>query len=190
MSDEILSGAGVLPPRPLTLREKAAKWAVLSEEEKRKTRCCFTGAAPDQLRRPIDDIKVDLENEILRAVKEGCTTFISGMAPGTDIWAGNIVVRLKDRFPDLKLIAALPFPGFADDLEGLWREKYEILLSRADLVRIVCPEYQEDAALLRLRWMLDHASRLLAVCGARSADTRNLFRLAREKRVLIRYLSC
>ncbi len=189
MSEEIKSGAEVLPPRPLTLREKAAKWAGLSEEEKRKTRCCISGAAPSQLRRPVDDIKVDLENEILRAVKDGCTTFISGLAPGTEIWAGNIVVRLKDRFPDLKLIAVLPFPGFGDELEGIWREKFETLLARADLVKTVCPAYQEDAALLQLRWMLDHAARLLAVCGG-SGDSRNLFRLAREKHVQIRYLSC
>jgi len=111
----IITGAAVLPPRLKTAKEKAATLAALTEEEKKKTRCCFTGHRPQKLQRPVDDIKVDLENEILHAIADGYTTFITGMAYGTDIWAGNIVVRLKDRFPDLKLIAAVPFPGFADE---------------------------------------------------------------------------
>ena len=39
-------------------------------ENKRATRCCFTGHRPQKLTRPIDDIKVDLENEILAAIKK------------------------------------------------------------------------------------------------------------------------
>ena len=114
MSEEIKSGAEVLPPKPKTAREIAEAQANLTEADRRKRRCCFIGHRPQKLTRPVDDIKVDLENEILGTIKDGYTTFITGMAYGTDIWAGNIVVRLKDRFPELKLIAAVPFPGFAD----------------------------------------------------------------------------
>ena len=47
----------------------------LPAEEKRKVRCCFTGHRPQKLTRLIDDIKVDQENEILAAIKDGYTTF-------------------------------------------------------------------------------------------------------------------
>ncbi len=46
----------------------------------RCTRCCFTGHRPQSLKRPEDDIRVDLENIILASAREGCHTFISGMA--------------------------------------------------------------------------------------------------------------
>ena len=77
----------------------------------RCTRCCFTGHRPSRLLRPEDDIRVDLENSILASVRECCHSFISGMACGVDIWAAEIVVRMKDQFPDLNLhlIAAIPF---------------------------------------------------------------------------------
>ena len=156
---EIKSGAEVLPPKPKTAKEKAAALAKLTEEDKRKTRCCFTGHRPQKLRRPIDDIKVDLENEIIQAVKDGYSTFITGMSYGTDIWAGNIVVRLKDRFPDLKLIAAVPFPEFSEKWYKEWKERYDRLLAKADFVKVMAREYSNAACQARNQWMVDHSSK-------------------------------
>ena len=187
MSD-IKSGAAVLPPRPKTAKEKADALAKLTEEEKKKTRCCFTGHRPQKLHRPIDDIKVDLENEILAAIKDGYTTFITGMAYGTDIWAGNIVVRLKDRFPDLKLIAAVPFPEFPDGWEIEWQQKYQKLLASADLVKTICPAYSDTAYQARNEWMVDHSSKVIAVYDGMAGGTRNTINYARKNGVFVRYL--
>ena len=191
MSNEdthIKSGAEVLPPRPKTAKEKADALAKMSEEEKRKSRCCFTGHRPQKLRRPIDDIKVDLENEILKAVADGYSTFITGMACGTDIWAGNIVVRLKDRFPDLKLIAAVPFPDFADGWDDEWKAKYDKLLAAADLVKTICPAYSDAAYQVRNEWMVDHSSKVIAVYDGTAGGTRNTINYARKNGVFVRYL--
>ena len=163
--------------------------APLIEANKRKTRCCFTGHRPQKLSRPVDDIKVDLENEILLAVRDGYRCFISGMACGTDIWAGNIVVRLKDRFPDLKLIAAVTFPDFSVSWNDKWKQKYEFLLSRADLVRFICPEYRADAYRLRNQWMVDHSSRLIAVYDGCPGGTENTIRYARQSGITVITLS-
>ena len=182
-------GKDVLPPRPKTAREKAAERAALSEEDRRKTRCCFTGHRPQKLSRPIDDIKVDLENEIMAAIRDGYTTFITGMARGTDIWAGNIVVRLKARFPDLNLIAAVPFPGFSRKWDAEWQAKADRLLREADLVKTVCPAYCDAAYQLRNRWMVDHCSRVIAVYDGKTGGTRNTIGYAREHRVQVRCLA-
>lgn len=72
----------------------------LSEEEKRKHRCCFTGHRPQKLTRSERRIKKDLEKAILEAVSKGYTTFITGMAYGVDLWAGEIVVRLRGEIPN------------------------------------------------------------------------------------------
>lgn len=182
-------GYEAIPPRPKTAREKAAALAQLTEEDKRKKRCCFTGHRPQKLTRPVDDIKVDLENEILKAIADGYNTFITGMALGTDIWAGRIVVRLKDRFPDLKLIAVVPFPGFSDTWDEEWREKYEQLLENADLVKTICPEYSEAAYQLRNQWMVDHSNRVIAVYDGKAGGTRNTINYARKNKVWVKYLA-
>ena len=182
-------GKPPLPPKPVTTKEKAAAIAHLTEEEKRNARCCFTGHRPEKLRRPVDDIKVDLENEILRAIKEGCTTFITGMAYGTDIWAGNIVVRLKDRFPDLKLIAAVPFPQFANGWTAEWKERYAALRGKADYVKVIAQEYNPAAYQRRNEWMVDHSKRVIAVYSGSPGGTRNTIRYAQKNRIPVKYLN-
>lgn len=84
----------------------------MTEDEMRRHRCCFTGHREHKLHRSEDEIRKDLEEAILLAIKGGFTTFITGMATGVDIWAGEIVLELKRQHPDLKLIAAVPFEGF------------------------------------------------------------------------------
>ena len=69
---------------------------MLSEAEKRLHRCSFTGHRPQKLRQSENEVKAALEKEILRAITEGFTVFISGMARGVDIWAAEIVLRLRD----------------------------------------------------------------------------------------------
>ena len=139
MSEEhIKSGADFLKPKPKTAKEKAIALAALTEEDKRRTRCCFTGHRPEGLKRPVDDLKVDLENEIVASITAGYTTFITGMAPGIDLWAGCIVVRLRDRFPDIKLIAAVPYPEFRDYARTCdFGEKYDRVLAGADHVQTI-----------------------------------------------------
>ena len=185
---EIKSGAEVLPPKPKTAKEKAEALAKLTEEDKRKTRCCFTGHRPQKLHRPVDDIKVDLENEILSAIADGYTTFITGMAYGTDIWAGNIVVRLKDRFPDLKLIAAVPFPEFSENWDEEWKDRYDRLLAKADFVKVMAQEYSDAAYQVRNQWMVDHSSKVIAVYDGTAGGTRNTIQYARKNHVFVKYL--
>ena len=63
-----------------------------SEAEMRLHRCCFTGHRPEKLRRSGQDIRIELESEIRKAIQDGYITFISGMARGVDIWAAEIVL--------------------------------------------------------------------------------------------------
>lgn len=93
---------------------REGQFAGMTENEMRLHRCCFTGHRPQKLTRPECQIKADLEKAIKQAISEGYTTFITGMAYGVDIWAGQIVVRLRERNPDLHLIAAVPFRGFEE----------------------------------------------------------------------------
>ena len=91
-----------------------------SEAEMRLHRCCFTGHRPEKLRRSEREIRIDLENEIRSAIQDGYITFITGMARGVDIWAGEIVLQLKHEGFPIHLICACPFPGFEESWNIEW----------------------------------------------------------------------
>ena len=65
------------------------------------------------------EIVASLEREIRAAITDGFQTFISGMARGVDIWAAEVVLRLRDTGSPIHLIAASPYQGF----ERAWSPK-------------------------------------------------------------------
>ena len=150
-----------------------------TEEELRQHRCCFTGHRPQKLLRPEREIKAELELAIKEAIADGYTTFITGMAYGVDIWAGQIVVRMRRDNPDLHLIAAVPFQGFEDRWSADWKRAYQDLLDQADLVKYICPGYNAGAYQRRNEWMVDHSSRVIAVFNGEPSGTRNTMEYAK-----------
>ena len=52
---------------------------MLTEEEKRRHRCCFTGHRPEKLPDTEDTVKVWLNQQIESAIRAGYTTFLCGM---------------------------------------------------------------------------------------------------------------
>lgn len=154
----------------------------MTESEMRMHRCCFTGHRPQKLRRTEKEIKADLESAIQQAITDGYTTFITGMAYGVDIWAGQIVVRLRKHNPALHLIAAVPFRGFEDRWSADWKKAYAELLEQADLVKYICPHYSGGAYQRRNEWMVDHSSRIIAVFNGEPSGTKNTIDYGMSKR--------
>lgn len=56
----------------------------ISEAEKRKHRCCFTGHRPDKLNISEKAVIRALEKEIRIAIQDGYNVFLTGMAMGVD----------------------------------------------------------------------------------------------------------
>lgn len=157
----------------------------MTESEIRLHRCCFTGHRPKKLRRPEAEIKADLEKAINHAIADGYTTFITGMAYGVDIWAGQIVVRLRKRNPNLHLIAAVLFRGFEDRWSSDWKRAYQELLEQSDLVKYICPGYNPGAYQRRNEWMVDHSNRVIAVFYGEPSGTNNTIDYARRDSIQI-----
>ena len=155
----------------------------MSETDLRPHRCCFTGHREHKLHRPEAEIRKDLENAILLAIKGGFTTFITGMATGVDIWAGETVLALKNPYPDLKLIAAVPYEGFEKSWDSGWQKRYHDLLDQADLVQYICPHYASYAFQKRNEWMVNHSSRVIAVYSGDAGGTRNTINYAMKETV-------
>lgn len=78
--------------------------------------CCFTGHRPQKLPfgfNESDERCVLLKQKIREKVeyliiKQGVTHFIVGMALGVDIYSAEIVLALKEKYPQITLECAIP----------------------------------------------------------------------------------
>ena len=145
----------------------------MTEQEKRKYRCCFTGHRPEKLTKPENVVKADLEREIRKAIADGLNVFISGMARGVDLWAADIVLRLRDGGEPIKLICASPFEGFERSWNSDSQQLYADIMRRADLVCFICSGYSRSCFQIRNEWMVDHAARVIAVFNGERSGTKN-----------------
>ncbi len=100
--------------------------------------CCFTGHRPQSLPCGFDEehdaclkIKYQLKRLIKGLIdKKNVTHFISGGALGVDMWAMEIVLELKEKYPNITLEAAVPCRSQAD----CWNKKlHERLAELSDL---------------------------------------------------------
>ncbi len=122
---------------------------------------CFTGhrLIPEKDR---PALSASLDEALREAYGQGFRGFFSGAALGFDLLAAQAVLRLRDRFPDARLILALPCPSQADRWAQTDRQLYNRMLSRADQVILVSPAYFEGCMQKRNRFMVDRSS--LCVC--------------------------
>lgn len=110
--------------------------------------CCFTGHRPQNLPWKFNEqdvrcetMKANLRKEIIKAIQNGYTTFISGMALGFDIICAETVLGLKKIYPYIKIIGAIPCKTQCK----LWKEKdkqrYIDVLSQIDGIRCIYDDY-------------------------------------------------
>lgn len=151
----------------------------------RERTCCFTGHRPEKLHCDEATIKAALEDSIKAAIKDGFNIFISGMARGTDIWAAEVVLRLKNEGRDIKLVCASPYEGFENGWSAEWRERYRHIVTDADSVSYICPKYSLSSFQKRNRWMVNNSARVIAVYDGESGGTRNTIKYANANDVPI-----
>ena len=156
----------------------------MTEQEKRKHRCCFTGHRPEKLSISESKVKAALQKEIRLAIADGINVFITGMAPGVDIWAAEIVLELRKKEElSLKLIAASPHPGFENRWSIEWQKRYAAVMAKADFIKEVCSHYSRGCYQIRNEWMVDHSARVIAVWNGRPSGTKNTIVYAKRKGV-------
>lgn len=155
---------------------------------KRLHRVCFTGHRPEKLTRPEWMIRSELESSIEHAVDDGLNVFISGMSRGVDLWAADIVLRLRDSGKPVRLICAIPFEGFENSWEQAWKRLYSKTMHSADFVKFVCPKYSHSCFQIRNEWMVDHSTKVIAVFNGEKGGTKNTIDYANIMGVDIEYI--
>lgn len=151
-------------------------------------KAAFTGHRPESFQFTRDsDEYYDLEQmiwkEICQLIEDGCDTFYCGAARGADIMCGEIVLTEKiTRYPDVKLICAIPFKEQAKGWGIIWKMQYQELLRGADKIVQLCDGYEPGCYHIRNRYMVDNSDVLLAVYnGEPKGGTAYTVNYARKK---------
>ena len=157
----------------LDLFHKKEKLPQETEAELRLHRCAFTGHRPERLRGMEAAVIAGLRKEILDAIENGHTTFVTGCSRGVDLWAATIVLELRRTNRSLRLICAVPFEGFESKWPIDWIKHYKLVRKQADWVEVICSGYSPDAYQKRNEWMVRRSGRLIAVWDGLPSGTKN-----------------
>ena len=144
-----------------------------SEADLRLHRCCFTGHRPEKLNTSEKEVKAALRKQIDQAVHDGFKVFITGMARGVDLWAAEIVLDLRKRNKEIRLICAIPHDRFEARWSPSWQELYRYVLAEADLTRVISKGYHTGVYQVRNEWMVNHSTRVIAVFNGQPSGTKN-----------------
>lgn len=107
-------------------------------------------------------LPVLIQNDVLR--------FISGMAIGVDMLAAEVVLKLRASYPQISLIAAVPFPSQPKNWPQATRDHYSSILAQVDGVHVCSQDpYSVDKMHIRDRWMVDNSSYVISVWDGNAA---------------------
>ena len=163
----------------------------------RETTCTFTGHRPDAFSFGYNEeaascrlLKATLKMHIVRAIGNGFSHFVSGMAQGVDLWCAEIVAELKREYPKITLEAAIPYEGHGKGWAKEQKARYEKVLAACDKVSVISPRYTRYCMHERNRYMIDHASLCIAVYnGSVKGGTAYTVRYAKEQGVFVRIIN-
>lgn len=153
-----------------------------------ETTACFTGYRPKKLPWGENEsdprctaLKLRLIDAVTAAYARGYRTFISGMAQGVDTYAAEAVLALSRILPDLELVCAVPYPGYALRLPITHRARYESIILGCARCAVTAERYTSQCMWLRNQYMVENSSLVIAVYDGQCGGTHNTVALAKEK---------
>lgn len=162
----------------------------------RQTACAVTGHRPSRFKFKYNE-DYSLCKKIKRAMLEqfkrlydekGVRRYYVGGALGVDMWAGELILRLKEQpgYEDIELVVVLPFEGHDAKWDDRSKRRMDFLLRMCSDCVIVGKEDRRENYIMRNCYMVDQADYLVAVYD----DDRNMrsgtmqcVRYARKKQV-------
>ena len=162
----------------------------------RQESCCFTGHRPAKLPWRYNEtdprciaLKQRMRDAVELAYEQGYRHFICGMAQGCDLYFCECVLALRESHQDVTVEAAIPCPTQADSWPAAQRERYAALVESCDFETVVSSRYASSCMQRRDRYMVDHASLLIAVFDGSAGGTRYTMEYAMRRGLSVLDLS-
>ncbi len=152
--------------------------------------CSFTGYRPEKFafNKETDsrciDLKYKLCSEIENLILQGYTSFISGMARGTDMWAAEMVLHLaRDSGKRVDLYAAVPFHGQSSSWYEWEKERYNEILRLCKGVFVIEDHYTRQSMKKRNAFLVEHANSIISVFNGKPGGTSSTLNMANKKNI-------
>ena len=115
---------------------------------------------------------------VRRLYERGYRIFMTGMAAGFDLAAGECVASLKGEFPELQLHCIVPFAGHRRSLGASAGWRYDRLTDVAERVVTLSPRYDSRVYHVRNDYLVDNSSAIIAYFDGREGGTEYTVRRA------------
>ncbi len=126
--------------------------------EKRMQTCCFTGHRELPTGEDRRKLAGRLEKAIVEQIEKGVQFFGAGGARGFDALSAQTVLKLKKKYPDIKLILVLPCLTQTRGWPAGDVEEYERIKAQADKVVYTSQEYTKGCMFIRNRHLVNYSS--------------------------------
>lgn len=147
--------------------------------------CFFTGhryMGADETER----IKARVKEEIISAINNGYTHFITGGAIGFDTLAAEQVLLIRETYKDIRLVLYLPCFDQGKNWSEGWRMRFDRILDGADEVYYVSRgQYSKGCMKKRNMAMVEASDMCIAFFKNRSGGTAQTIKMAEEKGIRI-----
>lgn len=150
-------------------------------------RVAFTGYRPQKMPFGFNeqderciDFKKRLHDTIESFIWQGYQHFISGGALGMDMYAAEIVLKLKREYPEILLEMVSPFDGQAAKWAPEYQQRHDALFCQADIVTATGHEYTKSCMFLRNRYLVENADLLLAAYDGQPGGTQMTVQYAKQ----------
>ena len=138
---------------------------------------CITGHR-DISEGKIDYVREQLRKEVEQAIEDGFTLFLCGMADGSDLEFGAIVVENKEAHPNLFLEAVIPYKNRLKSKNPRFKQ----VLAQCNGLKLIAQEYSPDCFFVRNRYLVENSQRVIAVFDGRDrSGTAQTMRMAASK---------
>lgn len=156
----------------------------------------FTGHRPESLPWKNDEsdprclaLMALMENHVRRLIEQdNVTRFLSGMALGVDVYAAELILKLKSEYP-VTLECCLPFEEQASMWSNSQRERYFTTIEKSDKEVLLQYGYTKDAYAKRNAYMVKECDYLIAVSKQKyrsgTESTVSIAKIAGKKIILI-----
>lgn len=158
--------------------------------------CAVTGHRPTRFKFKYNEdyslckkIKRSMQKQFMRLHdEEGVRRIYVGGSLGVDMWAGEIVLRLKETpgYEDMELAVVLPFPGHDFRWDGRSRKRLKFLIKHSIEHLIIGTQDCRESYIKRNRYMIEQADYLLAVYDndqTEQSGTMQMVNYAKKKRL-------
>lgn len=123
----------------------------------REKTCCFTGHRKLE-GADLELIVEKLKEEISKLIEKGFNRFVTGGALGFDTFAALIVIKLKEKYPKIKLSLVLPCRSQTRRWSPEDKEIYDFIKYNADDITYAQEEYSAGCMFKRNRMLVDLSS--------------------------------